>query len=106
MSVKITGGCCLLNLEPFRKYKIRYECDKNGEDANICGKLRDLGYQILIDTSDELETLHLQEIWLYHNRKLIEEYKSGKKPDYFGHKEIYKIRPMVSGDQNEDTSQG
>lgn len=83
MDVHISGGCCLLNLEPFRTHGIRYECDWNGEDANICLKLRKLGYKIIVDTADDLETLHLQELWVYKNKELIDSYLHGERPDYF-----------------------
>ena len=91
MDVDISGACCIIDLEPFKKHGIKYECDRNGEDANICGKLKKLGYKIILDTADDLECLHLQELWIMQNEQLINSYLRGERPDYF------KFRKNVGG---------
>jgi len=82
MEVGLSGACCLINMIPFITHGLQYECHINGEDADICLKLKKLGYKILVDTAPDLEVLHLMEIKQLKNQDLIDHYLQGGFPDY------------------------
>jgi len=71
--VGLTGACSILDLGPVRKHKMRYAMHTSGEDFTLCEQLRDVGYNLLCDTSRDLEGFHFQHESLIENaRKYLE----------------------------------